>query len=298
MVQTRHDFFDEAFLARLERLHLIAKRTRRPTSGVRQSRRMGDGLEFADHRAYAPGDDIRFIDWPYFARMEKLLLRMFHHHSDAEVTILLDASASMAPAGRLQKFDYARRAAAALAYVAMGSLERVTLTPFADGLGRAMGTARSRDRVLEVLDFLASLRPSGNTQLARCALEFIRRAPSGGTVLILTDLLDCADQLSNALARLRLGGHEVTVLHLFSREDAAPTLAGPMLLKQAEKQTQFSANITDALLASYRRRWRAFQRGCESACLARESIYVSACTDMPFEDLVLNALRRAGVLGG
>jgi len=298
MVQTRHDFFDEAFLARLERLHLISKRTRRPTSGARRSRRMGDGLEFADHRAYAPGDDIRFIDWPYFARMEKLLLRMFHQHSDADVTILLDTSASMAPAGRMQKFDYARRAAAALAYVAMGSLERVTLIPFSDKLARAMNTARSRDRVLDVLDFLAALRPAGDTQLSRCAVEFAHRTPSAGTILILTDLLDCADQLSNTLARLRLRGHEVTVLHLFAREDASPTLAGPMLLKQAEKQTQFSADINDDLLASYRTRWVAFQRRCESACLARESIYVSACTDVPFDELILNTLRRAGVLGG
>ena len=298
MIQTREDFFDEAFLARLERLHLISKRTRRPVSGARRSRSMGDGLEFADHRAYAPGDDIRFIDWPYFARMEKLLLRLFHQHSDADVTILLDVSASMAPAGRTQKFDYARRTAAALAYVAMGCLERVTLIPFSDSLGRALRTARSRGRVLQVMDFLMTLRPGGNTQLSRCAVEFTHRTPSPGTVLILTDLLDCADQLSSALARLRLGGHEVAVLHLFAREDACPDLAGPMLLKQAEKQTQFSADISDELLASYRRKWAAYQLGCEATCMSRESTYVSACTDTPFDELILNTLRRAGVLGG
>ncbi|MCK4601697.1 MAG: DUF58 domain-containing protein, partial [Phycisphaerae bacterium] len=116
-----YEFFDEAFLARLERLHLIAKRmAARGPSGPRRSRRLGDGLEFADHRAYAPGDDIRFIDWPYYARMERLLLRLFHEHSESDVAILFDASASMAPGGVMEKFDYARRAAAALAYVAMG----------------------------------------------------------------------------------------------------------------------------------------------------------------------------------
>ena len=105
----------------------------------------------------------------------------------------------------------------------------------------------------------------------------------------------CVEQLGQRLVQR---GHEVTVLHLFAREDASPALAGPMLLKQAEKQTQFSADINDDLLASYRTRWAAFQRGCESACLARESIYVSACTDTPFDELILNSLRRAGVLGG
>ncbi len=298
MARTGHDFFDEAFLARLERLHLIAKRTVRTTSGARRSRTMGDGLEFADHRAYAPGDDIRFVDWPYFARMEKLLLRMFHQHSDADVAILLDVSASMAPAGDSRKFDYARRAAAALAYVAMGSLERVAIVPFSDKLGRGLHTARGRGQIMHVLDYLAALRPAGATQLLRCSIEYARRAPTAGTVLILTDLLDCADQLSSALARLRLRGHDVTVLHLFSRDDAAPELAGPMLLKQTEKQTQFSADITDELLESYRDRWAHFERTCQATCMARESTYVSACTDVPFDKLILSTLRRAGVVAG
>lgn len=298
MAQNRHDFFDKAFLARLERLHLIAKHTTRPTSGARRSRTIGDGLEFADHRAYAPGDDLRFVDWPYFARMDKLLLRMFHQHSDAEVSILLDASASMAVAGNTEKFDYARRTAAALAYVAMGSLERVTIVPFANSLGRGLHTARGRDQVLNVLDYLASLQPSGATQLLRCAVEFARRTPAAGTVLVLTDLLDCADQLSSMLARLRLRGHQVTVIHLFAPEDASPKLAGPMVLKQPEKQTRFSADITDDLLDSYRQAWRQFQLRCETTCLARESTYVPACTDVPFDRLILHSLRRAGVLAG
>ena len=139
--RNRHEFFDEGFLARLERLHLAGKHVAaRERGGSRRSRRVGDGLEFADHRAYAPGDDVRFIDWPYYARMEKLLLRLFHEHSESEVGILLDASGSMAPAGSREKFHYALRAAAALTFVAMGGLERVVIVPF-DKLIELVGRA-------------------------------------------------------------------------------------------------------------------------------------------------------------
>ena len=128
--------FGDEFLRRLQRLGLIAKRIRAVSAGPgqRRSRRLGDGLEFADHRAYAPGDDIRFLDWPYYARMERLLLRLFHEHSEGAVSLLLDSSASM-QLGELCKFDYARRTAAALAYVAMASLDRVRVLPFAETLG-------------------------------------------------------------------------------------------------------------------------------------------------------------------
>lgn len=300
MHENKHKFFDENFLARLEQLHLIAKRiTTRPSAAMRRSHRLGDGLEFADHRDYAPGDDIRFIDWPYFARMEKLLLRMFHEHSDTDVTILLDTSASMAPGGRIAKFDYARKTAAALAYVAMGSLQRVNLLPFARGisLSREMHTGRNRGQILEVLEFLADLETGGDTELARSIVQLTHRAKSPRTVLIISDFLDCDDQLSDSLVRLRLRGHDAAVLHLYSPADASGDLAGPMLLKHSEDERQLSVNVSDDLLQSYREQWRQFINRCESACLAREAIYIAASTDIPFEQLILKTLRKAGVIG-
>ena len=302
MSESGWEFFDREFLARLEQLHLIAKRlSARPAAGRQRSRRMGDGLEFADHRAYAAGDDIRFIDWPYFARMEKLLLRMFHEHSEADVAILLDCSASMAPPGRAsgpEKFQYARRAAAALAYVAMGSGQRVILQPFADRPGPRMHTGRNRAQVLEVLTFLRGLSAGGTTDLAGCAEQFARRAAAPAAVLIISDLLDCPRQLADALAQLRLAGHDVTVLHLLSPHDAEPQLAGPVLLRQAETGCEMNLHVSDELLESYRARWDEFTGGCRAACRAREATYVAARTDLPFEKLILHTLRAAGVLGG
>jgi len=295
----RRKLFDDEFLLRLERLHLLAKRLAfRGSAGTRRSRRLGDGLEFADHRDYAPGDDIRFIDWPYYARMEKLLLRLFHEHSEADVVILLDASGSMAPGGAPAKFHYALRTAAALAYVAMGSLDRVILLPFAEDLGEPLRTGRSRMGIFPVLDFLAALGAGGQTRLRRCVERMIRRYDRPGTVLLISDLLDCQDELSDALARLKQSGGDVWALHLYAPADARPELDGPVLLRQAETGRQISLHVHEQLLASYRQRWEEFRAGCERTCLSRGATYVSAATDVPFEQLVLGTLRRAGVLAG
>ncbi|MHC4984247.1 MAG: DUF58 domain-containing protein, partial [Planctomycetota bacterium] len=257
-----------------------------------------------DHRDYVRGDDIRFIDWSYYARMERLLLRMFHEHSEADVVILLDTSASMAAGGRREKFDYARRAAAALAYVAMGSLERVVIQPFSDSLGEPMRSGRSRLQVLAVLDFLAGLAPGGRTALGDCAARLAAGqarqpgASSAGTVVVISDLMDCGDDLADAMARLSSGGCDVTALHVYSAADESPSLSGPVLLRQAETQERMAFNVTDDLLEAYRRRFAEFRAACQRACLSRGATYAAAPTYVPFEQLVLHTLKRAGVLAG
>ncbi len=295
--QSLQPFFDEPFLARLQQLHLIAKRLAwRHSPGPRRSRRVGDGLEFADHRSYSPGDDIRFIDWPYYARMERLLLRLFHEHSESDVAILLDCSASMA-GGNPSKFNYARRTAAALAYVAMGSMERVIVLPFNSDLGPALHTGRNRGQIFNVMEFLARCEPGGKTDLGRCVDRFARQYPSAGTAIVLSDLQDSADALDDSLARLGMGGRDVNVLHVFSPDDASPQLDGAVLLEQAETRQHLGVNVTEELLASYRQCWGNFQNTCQRACVSHGATYVPADTSMPFDRLVLQSLRQAGVLG-
>ena len=297
MTNGTRKFFDEEFLARLEQLHLIAKRiVTRGAAGRKRSQRLGDGLEFADHRDYAPGDDVRFVDWPYFARMGKLLLRLFHEHSEADVVILLDTSGSMAPGGKMAKFDYARRAAAALAYVAMGSGQRAVLVPFGETLGRALRTGRNRRQMPEVLDFLADLAPGGRTRLGHCLERLVRRHESPGTALLVSDLMDCREELADGLVLLRPGGCELTVLHLQSPDEAEPVMEGAMLLQDAETARRISLPVTPDVLASYRRAWAEFVEACRHACLSRGVTYVAAPTSVPFERLVLETLRRVGVL--
>ena len=310
MATQREQVFDEEFLARLGRLSLMAKRLARGRSaGGRRTRRLGDGLEFADHRDYAPGDDVRFMDWPYYARMEKLLRRLFHEHSEAGVAILLDTSASMAPPGErarvrqggrdgLSTFDYSRRVAAAMAYVAMAAMERVWIYPFAERLRRPLHTSRSGANILGVLDFLADLAPAGRTDLLGCIRRLADQADRPTTVLIISDLLDVADELSESLAVLSMRRCDVSVLQVHSPGLSRPALLGPTELVGAEDDGRLAIDITDDILTAYEQRWDAFVAGCQRTCHSRGAIYLSASSDMPLEKFVLLSLRRAGILTG
>ena len=313
------NLFDIDFLARLERLHLIAKRiSGGAVGGTRRSKRLGDGLEFADHRDYAPGDDTRFIDWPYYARMEKLLIRLFHEHNESTVVVGLDCSGSMAPGGIYEKFDYARRTAAALTYVAMGALDRVSLAAFGGDMdaGAAFHAGRNRGQILGVLDYLLGLSAGGATNLVgniKRLSQFVRGrhnsgsvAPGGGdsagTILLISDLLDCRDDLDGALKQLQIsdlsGRRDVTVIHLFSPSDACgeALVKGAMMFQHAETDRRIPLWLTDEVIDAYRGKWREFQDYCRKVCLSRGAVYVSAPTDIPFEQLILTTLKRAGVL--
>jgi uncharacterized protein (DUF58 family) len=295
MESKAREWFDSAFLARLESLHLAAKRAAlHSATGMRRTRRVGDGLEFADHRGYVPGDDVRFIDWPYFARMERLMVRLFHEHSEADVAILIDTSSSM-DTGTGNKLRYALRAAAALAYVAMGTHERVVLQPFSNALGESLRTGRSRAQVLRVVQFLSGVAPGGRTRLAESVREF-SRSHSPATVILISDLLDCEGDLPASLKQLRTRGHEVMVLHLFEPSDARPEFEGPMRLRDAERERWVNVDATPQLLAGYVERWDQFQRRCESQCAQHEAVYAASGTDVPFERLILQVLCNAGVL--
>ena len=293
----RAELFDEALLARLQRLHLIAKRMAfRGRGGRRRSRGVGDGLEFADHRSYAPGDDLRFIDWGYYARMEKLLLRLFHRHSDAPVALLLDVSGSMA-APDDAKLTYALRTAAAMAYVALGGLERVLLVPMSDRLHPALWTGRDRAEIPRVLDFLAAQDAGGTTDLLRCAEQFARAYGSAGTVLLLSDLCDCGPALAPALGRLAVARRDVAAIHVFEPPRAPAAEAGPAELEHAETGERMQTVLTRELVRSLGERREAMRASCRRACAAPGAVYVPAPTDLPFERLVLHSLRRAGVVG-
>src|SRR6201999_629727 len=150
--------FDESFLKKLEYLYVVAKKVFvGRIRAERRSRKTGSGVEFADHRNYAAGDDLRYLDWSVYGRLDKLLLRMFEEEEDLHIYLLIDASASMRNHGKL---DYAERICAALAYIGLAKLDRISIVPFGgapDGAGRSDGRlppARGKAQIFKVFDFL------------------------------------------------------------------------------------------------------------------------------------------------
>jgi len=169
------DRFDERFLRKLESLVLTIRRSVR-MSGLlranRTSKRVGAGLEFADHRDYVPGDDLRYLDWNLYGRLGRLALRLFQEEEDLLLEVLVDASASMG-VGRPAKLDLALQIGAALGYIGLANLDRVAVTALGEDQAPPLAPARGKGAILPILRTLEGVRASGRTGLATAVRAFL-----------------------------------------------------------------------------------------------------------------------------
>jgi len=286
--------FDEEFQRRLEVLALASRRVYAGRSRAeRRSKKVGSGVEFADHREYAAGDDFRAIDWNVYQRTGRLLVRLFEEEEDLSVHLLLDTSASMESSGKL---DYAKRIAAALAYVALANLDRVALSSFDATVGAALPATRGKRRIFRVFTFLAGLRCDKGTDLAASARAFVARQRRHGVAILLSDLYD-PKGIESALDVIRHAGHELKVLHIVDEHEAAPSLHGDLRLVDAETGVSRDITLTPKLLARYGELYRKRQASLRATCRDKQVIYQALDVSTSFDDAVLQILRRGGVLG-
>lgn len=310
MANPAHDSqtgFDQTFLKKLEYLHIVAKKifTGR-LRAERRSRKTGAGIEFADHRDYTPGDDLRYLDWAVYGRMNRLLLRLFEEEEDLYIYLLIDSSTSMrlgapsggsllsrGPDGRIAKIGYAAQVAAALAYVGLSNLDRVAVYDFADGLRGQLPPARGKGRIFKVFDFLSALRPDGQTDLASGLTNFVHRTRRRGVVVVLSDFYDSAGY-EEGLNLLRYHRFEAAVIQIIDPHESRPGLRGDLELADMETGERRQVTLTDAMCQAYARAHSDYCQTLESFCTGRGIGYLRADTDVPFEDLVLRVLREGG----
>lgn len=287
--------FDEAFLKRLEYLFLVSRRvfTGRMRA-ERRSRKRGSGIEFADHRDYSAGDDLRYIDWSVYGRLDRLLLRLFEEEEDLHIYLLVDCSASMAAP---EKFDYAIKLTAALAYVGLAKLDRVSIVPFGGGAeGKArVPASRGKNNIFKVLDYLDHLEPSGPTNLLRSVETFVHQTRRPGLALVLSDFF--ADEgYAEALNLLRYHRHEPTVLQILDPRDADPPLLGDVELYDVETSALRDVTLTESAVRAYRERFAQYCDELNTYAHGHGMLYFKASIDVPFDELVLQLLRRGGLV--
>ncbi|MGE3275833.1 MAG: DUF58 domain-containing protein [Vicinamibacterales bacterium] len=282
--------FDQDFLRKLEHLHILSKQVfPGQFHAERAARRRGSGIEFADHRAYAPGDDFRHVDWKAYQRLGKLLLRLFEEEQGLPIYIFVDHSRSMAT-GNPSKLHYARQVAAALCYIALAHLDRVSVLGFADTLGPELGQQRTKGQIFSVFAFLSSLQPGGATNAAHAMKQFRMRRPSRGIAVLISDFMD-PNGYEAALDALRFGQHDVFAVHVTSAADSRPDLRGDVRLVDTETGDSRDIAVTPGLLAAYA---TAFERYCDEIgayCDRRQLGYLRTSTDEPFEDAILKVFR-------
>lgn len=258
--------------------------------GSRASPRRGRSQEFADHRPYGPGDDLRFLDWHLYGRLDTLWIKLFEAEEDRVVQVLLDCSASMTGA----KLDYARQVAAALAWVALNGSDRVTVAGLSDLVAHHGPARRGRGAAPAVFTALQEVAASGGTDLA-AAIEALPRQRGSGVALLFTDFL-YADGPDAALKRLQARGHEVHALHVLSPADLRPALHGDVVLVDAETGEELALTVDEATLDRYEATVRAWADEMQATCGRLGVGYSRLLTTEPVETLVLGELRRQGLL--
>lgn len=287
--------FDSEFLKRLEYLSLVSRRVfRGRLLAQRRTKQLGGGIEFADHREYSPGDDLRYLDWNVFARYGDVLLKRFQEEEDLHVYILLDVSRSMSH-GASEKFDYARRVAAALAYIALADLDRVSILSYADTVKEVLPLTRGKDRVLAVLRFLENLQPSGSaTRLNSAATTLVHRAQRSGLVVVLSDLYD-QQGFRQGLDLLRYRRFEPHLIQLHTTEEAQPSWLGDIELEDVETGDRRKLTITERKLRQYKQLFEEFLASIDDYCRTYSLSCTRTTIDVPFDELILRMMRSAGV---
>lgn len=291
----RAELFDDEFQKKLESLAIVSRRVfAGRMRAERRSKKKGSGVEFADHREYTAGDDFRSVDWNVYQRFGRLLVRLYEEEEDLSIYFIVDASTSMS-FGDGKKFDQARRLAAALAYVGLANLDRVTIVSATDAVVARMPTTRGKGRIFKVFEFLSELSAGGTTDLGDAMKTFVAQHKRRGLAVLISDLYDPAG-FERGINTLRFNKFEPFVLHVVDQKEARPELKGDVRLYDCETGEEREVTVTDALLDDMARAFHDYQRSIERFCTSRQVPYFAADVSIPFDELVLRVFRRGGFL--
>jgi len=293
--QHGNGLLDPEFMNRLDQLEIVSRKIfRGKMRGERRSKRRGESVEFADHRNYVPGDDLRFLDWNILARLDRLFLKLFLEEEDLHISLLIDVSKSM-DWGEPGKSLYVRRVAAALAHIGLSNFDRVSLYGFADGLTCQLAGVRGRRRVSKVMEFLSALECDGGSNLAEACKQFAIRHPQPGIVMILSDFFDKGG-FEQGFRYLLGRNFDLYAMQVLSPEELEPELAGDLQLRDVEDDDLAEVTISRALLNRYKRNLEAYCASIKEYCTRRGINYLFTSTDTPFDQIILSYLRRRGLL--
>lgn len=285
--------FDSDFLKKLEYLHVVSKKAFAGQARAdRLAPKRGRGLEFADTRPYSVGDDFRHIDWKAYRRLGRLLLRLFDEEQDLPIYLFIDASQSMAPAGQgTEKFDQALRIAAALCYIGLAHLDRVTIMPFDQTVREERSCGQGKGRIFRVFEQLEEIKPGGGTNMTDAFKLFAAKGRRAGLAVVISDFLD-PNGYEAALKVLQARGHDVYVVQMASEADRDPGALGDVRFVDAENGDTRDIEVTPALAKAYTAAWQKHTDELETFCGRYNIGYVRADAERPVEEIILKTFRQ------
>lgn len=291
----------------LGRLEFLARKAKEGTiNGRHTSPHKGFSVEFAEHRQYVTGDDLRNLDWRVYGKSDRYYIKQYIEETNMRVTILVDASGSMKYAGEeavsvgehqhVSKFQYAQYLTAALTYMLIRQQDAVGLVTFADGIKKYLRAAAKPSQIKMILEELRNTTPGEHTRCADTFHEIAERIPSRGLVIIISDLFDDAEAIKNALHHFQWKNHELVVFHLMAEEEITFPFKKFDEFKCLEVNGQ-RVNIDPATIrASYLERVREHLKKMEIACGQMSADYVPVNTKIPVEQTLYSYFtdRKAG----
>jgi uncharacterized protein (DUF58 family) len=281
-------FVDPAVLARVGSLEFVARSVVDGViNGLHRSPFFGASVDFAEHRGYVPGDDIRRVDWKVFARTDKYFLKEFEADSNANFSVLLDVSKSMAFGGRISKLEYAKFLAACLTYLVHQQRDRVGLVTFDhDVVDFVPPSAKHLDVVLHTIDRAAAERPGDiGPPLQKLAEHFGRR----GIIVVISDFYAEPDQIFQAVTPLRFRGNDVILFHVLDPAEVDFPYTDPSAFEDIESGDQLPV-VPDAFAHQYRALVKAHIDELASRATAQRMDYMLLQTSMPLDHALFQYL--------
>jgi uncharacterized protein (DUF58 family) len=281
-------YFDPRTLAKLKDLRLRARHIVEGfVSGLHRSPHRGFSIEFAEHREYVPGDDLRYLDWKAFARTDKYYLKQFEDETNLICYLVLDASESMAyqsPAAPLSKLEYAKCLAAALSWLVLQQQDAVGLVTFDRQVRRQLTPAGNLGHLQNVVQVLEETRAAGETAAGPIFHELAERLRARGVVVVISDLLDDVESLMAGLKHFRHRRHDVVVLHVLDRAELEFPFDEPTRFRGLEQMADVPADPR-SLRGAYLAEMKTFLDSVRFGCRQWSMDYEQVASDQPLDQV-------------
>jgi len=288
--------FDKTFLKTLKLLNIVTRKVfTGQGQGLRRTFSKGTSIEFSDYRKYVEGDDLRFIDWNLYARLDKVFIKLFHNEENLNVYIMVDSSRSMA-FGTPSKIDYAKKLAAAISYIALVKFDRVQIIDFANGIKNRLKPVEGPKKVIKAFEQISEIKPSGRTNLLRAVEELFKHRLKSGVIYIISDFMekrvDYYERFERALKLLIYHGFEVNFIQVLLDEEANPLKRGNFKFVDSESGESMEITVSQDVINKYMELLNEWMDFLTKTAKKVRANFIKTTTQIPFENILLTHFSR------
>ena len=267
-------------------------------AGEHKSPYRGFAIEFAQHREYAPGDDVRHLDWKVQAKTERYYIKQYEQETNFVAHLLLDGSESMNyRSGELSKLEYGKMMAACLAYVILHQRDAVALGIFDEEIREYLPRSDNRDNLFKIMNRLAGFDATGKTQVAEVLHGMANQVRRKGIMIVMSDFFDDEAAIVEGIQHLRFAGHEVILMQILDPYEIDFPFTGMVEFDGLENIPKVQTRPTQ-IKKTYHREFEAFRQRLRDACDRNQCHFVEVRTDQPFDEILSNDLAFRKITSG